>query len=53
MEVGMTEAEAKEVIRNDPHGNIAKRIEAIEVAERVLGENCTMESVWRWAENDG
>ena len=49
----MTEAEAKRVIREDPEGNIIRRLEAIEVAEAVLGEDCTMESVWRWAENDG
>lgn len=49
----MTEEEAKAVIRDDPEGNIRKRLEAIEVAEAVLGEGCTMESVWRWAENDG
>lgn len=46
----MTEAEARRVIREDPEGSIVKRLEAIEVAEAVLGEDCTMESVWRWAE---
>ena len=29
--------------------NIAKHIEAINVALRVLGEDATMEDVWRWA----
>lgn len=46
----MTEAEAKEIILNDPNGDIVKRIEAIEVARSVLGEDCTMEDIWRWAE---
>lgn len=49
----MTEAEAKAVIRDDPEGNIAKRIEAIEVAKAVLGEGCTMADIWEWVENDG
>ena len=46
----MTEAEAKEIILNDPRGNIVKRMEAIEVARSILGEDCTMEQIWRWAE---
>lgn len=48
----MTEEEAKEVIRNDPSGSIVKRIEAIAVAKSVLGENCTMKEIWRWAEGN-
>ena len=47
----MTEEEAKQVILNDPYGNIIKRLEAIAVARSVLGEDCTMEDIWRWAEN--
>lgn len=44
----MTEAEAKRVIREDPEGSIIRRLEAIEVAEAVLGEDCTMEQIWEW-----
>ena len=46
----MTEEEAKAVILNDPYGNIIKRMEAIAVARRVLGEQCTMKEIWEWAE---
>lgn len=48
----MSEQQAKDVIVNDPHGNIIKRMEAIAVARSVLGENCTMEEIWRWAEGN-
>lgn len=47
----MSEKEAKTVILNDPYGNIAERMEAIAVARSVLGEDCTMEEIWRWAES--
>lgn len=46
----MTEEEAKEILRNDPQGNIAARREAIDVAVRVLGEDCTMREIWRWVD---
>ena len=46
----MTEFEAKEIIRNDPKGNIAQRMEALAIAEKVLGENYTIEQLWQWAE---
>lgn len=46
----MTEEEAKEIILNDPNGDIVKRMEAIAVARSVLGEDCTMEEIWKWAE---
>lgn len=48
----MTEAEAKQVIREDPGGNIWKRIEAIFVAERALGEDCTVTDIMKWAEEE-
>ena len=48
----MTEAEAKQIIREDPGGSIWKRIEAIFVAERALGEDCTMTDILKWAEGD-
>jgi len=47
----MTEERAKEVIRSDPTGNIAERIEALEVAREVLGEDCTLEDIWEWVDN--
>lgn len=48
--MGMTEEEAKVVIRNDIGGNINNRLEAIEVAKQVLGHDCTMREIWAWAE---
>lgn len=46
----MTEIEAKKIIRDDPKGNIAERMEALMIAEQVLGENYTIEQLWKWAE---
>ncbi len=46
----MTEEEAKEILRNDPKGNIAARREAIDVAVMILGEDCTMREIWRWVD---
>lgn len=46
----MSEKEAKRIIVDDPDGNIVKRMEAIAVARSILGEDCTMEEVWKWAE---
>ncbi len=46
----MTTKEAKDIIINDPSGDIVKRMEAIAVARSILGEDCTMEQIWRWAE---
>lgn len=48
--IGMTEEEAKRIILEDPDGNIIKRMEAIAVARYYLGEDCTMEEIWKWAE---
>ena len=48
----MTEQEAKEVIRNDPKGDVIKRLEAIAVAEDVLGDDCTMSEIWKWANEE-
>lgn len=47
----MSEEEAKRIILEDPHGNIIKRMEAIAVAKEILGEDCTMEEIWKWADN--
>ena len=46
----MTEAEAKKILSEyGAPANIAQHIEAIQVALRVLGEDATMEDIWRWA----
>ena len=47
----MDEQRAKEVIRSDPTGSIAERLEAIQVAREVLGEDCTMADIWRWVDD--
>lgn len=49
----MTEEEAKKIIRDDPRGDVIQRLTALAVAEKVLGENCTMEEIWKWAEGSG
>ena len=49
----MTAEEAKRIILDDPDGNIIKRMEAIAVARYYLGDDCTMEDIWRWAEGNG
>lgn len=41
---------SKKIIRDDPLGNIVKRMEAIAVAQSVLGERCTVKEIWKWAE---
>lgn len=46
----MTAEEAKTIILNDPVGNIKLRLEAIEVATQILGADCTMIDIWKWAE---
>ena len=48
----MTEIEAKKIIRDNPNGNIVERMEALVIAEQVLGENYTIEQLWKWAEEN-
>lgn len=48
----MTKEEAKKILREDPKGNIWKRMEAILIAEKELGERCTISDVMRWAEEE-
>lgn len=48
----MTVREAKKILREDPKGDIMKRIEAIFIAERILGEECTTADIMKWAEED-
>ena len=46
----MTEQEAKAIISSyGAPANIAKHIEAINVALEVLGQDATMEEIWEWA----
>ena len=46
----MTEQEAKAILHSyGPPVNIRNHIEAIEVATKILGEDATMEEIWRWA----
>lgn len=49
--MGMTEQEAKNIIKNEAYTNVRKHLEAIQVAVKVLGENCTMKDIWKWAES--
>lgn len=44
--------EAKRVIRQDPKGNVMARLEALEVAETVLGKNYTTGDLHRWADKE-
>lgn len=49
----MTEQEAKAIISSyGAPANIAQHIEAIRVALEVLGEDATMEDVWKWASTE-
>ena len=49
----MTEAEAKRILTEyGAPANIAEHIEAIRVALRVLGEDATMEDIWKWASTE-
>lgn len=45
----MEAQEAKDIINNDPDGNITKRIEAINVALDILGQKATMREIYAWA----
>lgn len=47
----MTEEEAKVVIRNFLSGtsNVVNYLEALNVAEGVLGEDCTLIDIDKWA----
>lgn len=51
--IQMNVQRAKEIIRNDtPSGNVFERIEALKVAQSILGDDATMGDIWRWAEHD-
>lgn len=42
--------DAKKVIREDPGGNVADRLRAIEICEEKLGHTPTTGELYKWAE---
>lgn len=49
----MTVEEAKRIIREDtPDGNIAARLEALEVAMEIFGPDIRMTEVYKWADGN-
>lgn len=42
--------DAKKVIREDPSGNVADRLRAIEICEEKLGHTPTTGELYKWAE---
>ena len=46
----MNREEARAVIRDDPEGNVMRRLEALEVAKKDLGEKYTAGDLFKWAE---
>lgn len=48
----MTEQEAKQILREDPKGDTIKRLEAMEKAIEILGENCKMTEFWKWLDEE-
>ena len=48
----MTEQKAKEVIRTPGYPNVMEVLEALEVAESILGPDIKMTDVYKWAEGD-
>ena len=45
--------EAKRIIREQPRGNVAERIEAIRIAVLMLGDDADEEMIREWAERSG
>lgn len=48
----MTEQEARQILREDPKGDTIKRLEAMEKAIEILGENCKMTEFWKWLDEE-
>lgn len=48
---GMTEEEAKVVIRTPGYPNVAEVLEAFDVAYEVLGQDATLTEIYKWADN--
>lgn len=53
MMIDLTVEEAKRVIREDtPDGNVAARLEALEVAMEIFGPDIRMTEVYKWADGN-
>lgn len=49
----MDEEHAKQILRQEgPPSNIADHIEALHIAVQVIGDNASMEEIWRWVNNE-
>lgn len=46
----MTEQEAKRIIRTPGYPNVMEALDALEVAESILGPDIKMTEVYKWAE---
>ena len=47
----MTEEEAKVVIRTPGYPNVIEVLEAFDIAYEVLGQDATLNEIYKWAEN--
>ena len=45
--------EAKRIIREQPKGNVAERLEAIRIAVLILGDDADEEMIMEWAGHGG
>ena len=43
--------EAKKIIREQPKGNVAERLEAIQIAVQILGDDADEDMIREWAEH--
>lgn len=43
--------EAKRIIREQPKGNVAERLEAIQIAVQILGDDADEDMIREWAEH--
>jgi hypothetical protein len=49
----MTQERAKQIINSyGAPANIVEHMEAIQTAQRILGEDASMKEIWRWAQDD-
>lgn len=48
----MTQERAKQIINSyGAPANIVEHMEAIQTAQRILGEDAGMKEIWRWAQD--
>ena len=48
----MTQERAKQIINSyGAPANIVEHMEAIQTAQRILGDGATMKEIWRWAQD--